>query len=434
MKRFYVLLALALCGCDLATVPEPSNPYDPAFDGPRTATAPADLRLGASSLSSVTLAWTDRSSFETGVRVERAYGAFRETPVTASFETLAVLPPDATAYTDATVTAGQGVRYRVTALVAGGRDSEPSLPITLRFQAARAPLTVSAAHSLGLSLDGETFYVQPDGTASTAAIDTRTGSVLATVAGVYESAGTTADGRTVLFGLVGGRLRVAVVRRGTVVQSADLDLGATGGLGPALMVSADGTRVARLEYGAVAAVRVWALARPDAPEAFPLDAFAPTLAGLSADGRVAFVGDRTGLRAVELATRRVLWTAAVSAESAVVSPDGGAVLAARPTGGLVLLDAATGTVRAAADDARLPALFSADGRRLALTLDRPDGPQAVRIVEAATFAPLLTLFSGDGIGFFARPTPGGLVSVVPGSPDEVVRFDADGVWAVVPTL
>ena len=101
----------------------------------------------------------------------------------------------------------------------------------------------------------------------------------------------------------------------------------------------------------------------------------------------------------------------------------------------MLLDAATGTVRATADDARLPALFSADGRRLVLPLDRPDGPQAVRIVDAGTLAPLRTVFAGDQVGFFARPTPdGGLVSVTIGSTFEAVRIDPDGVWSVVPTL
>ena len=424
------LLAVVLAGCDLATVSEPSNPYDPAFGGLRTATAPTDLRLEASALQSVTLAWTDQSSFETGVRVERAYGSFRETPYTPAFETIAVLPPDATTYTDAAVTPGGGVQYRVTAIVAGGRDSEPSQRLTVRFQAERVPLNVSSVHALGFALDGQTLYAQRDGTASTTAIDTRTGSVLATIPGVYDTAGTTADGRTVLFGFDGDRLHVAVVRRGDTVQRAEFDLGSTSSLVPALTVSADGTRVARLGY-VPAAVQVWTLAGPAAPETFPLDAFAPLLAGLSADGRVALVGSQTDLRAVDLATRRVLWAAPVAAEGAIVSPDGSRVLAVRPGLGLVLLDAATGAVQAAADDARLPALFSADSRHVAFALDRPNGPQATRIVETRGFEPVLTVFNGDIVGFPARPTASGFVTYLGGA---VVQVGVNGTWAAEPTL
>ena len=440
MRVLVLALATALAGCDLAAVPDRTNPYDPAFDGTRTATAPSDVHLAGSTLTSVTLAWTDNSSFETGVRVERTYEPER---AMRPYETLAVLPPDATTFTDVTVVGGTDVRYRITALAQGERESAPSDGLTVRYPAGSVALAEEVGDVLALSLDGETVYARPPYGPALAAVDARTGNVLGAIDDVFRLVGALADGRDVLAGFTGAaydQLVVAVVRRGTVVQRAELFFGPTGGYsgGPPLAVSADGARIASLVYGydIPAAVRVWPIVSGAAPETFPLDpldSFASFLAGLSADGRAAFVGSRTNLRAAELATGRALWSAPVSAEGAIVSPDASVILAARPGGGLALLDAATGAMRAMAAQARFPAAFSADGQRIVFTLDRPVGPLATEVVQTEGLAPVVTFFQGDQVGYISRPTASGLVSAVGFPPDvRVARFDFSRGWETVP--
>lgn len=83
---------VALAACDAAdTRPARANRYDPAFDGARNLTMPTGFAATELGPSSVTLTWTDESSFEAGFVIEE------ELP-NGSFRTVARLPPDTESY------------------------------------------------------------------------------------------------------------------------------------------------------------------------------------------------------------------------------------------------------------------------------------------------------------------------------------------------
>ncbi|HEX8299504.1 MAG TPA: fibronectin type III domain-containing protein, partial [Rubricoccaceae bacterium] len=180
--RLVAVAALAVfVGCDLPTDPVPTNPYDPLFDGPRIATSPEGVTFTASTPSSVSIAWTDRSSFESGIQVQRALGV-------GSFATIATLPPDANVYTDTGLnpagpdgTADR--RYRVVALADGGRAGAPSDTLTVRFPVDVVPYAVPSLTGQGVfSDDGGTLFAT--GISTLFVSNTVTGGALATLTAV----------------------------------------------------------------------------------------------------------------------------------------------------------------------------------------------------------------------------------------------------------
>ncbi len=77
--------------------------------------APSGLRVTGTTSTSVSLAWTDNSSIETGFELQRRSGG--------SFSTIATLSANVTAYTDTGLTSGLAYEYQVRALGASGNSA-----------------------------------------------------------------------------------------------------------------------------------------------------------------------------------------------------------------------------------------------------------------------------------------------------------------------
>lgn len=117
---------VALAACDAAdTRPARANRYDPAFDGARILTMPTGFAATALGPSSVTLTWTDQSSFEAGFVIEE------ERP-DGSFRTVARLPPDTERYVWDDLSELLPRVVRVQAIGGGGdRSSQPTPSVSL---------------------------------------------------------------------------------------------------------------------------------------------------------------------------------------------------------------------------------------------------------------------------------------------------------------
>lgn len=423
-----LLVVLALAGCELPTTPEPSNPFDPAFEGARTATPPSDLRMTGSALTSIALAWTDNSSFETGIRVERAtvpdYGYGDPT-----YETVAVLPADATAYTDTSVDSDGPFRYRLVALVAGGRDSAPSAVLALRYPTERVLLDPAVGpwvRAVRVAPDGEAIYMSTE--TDVVVVDARTGRLVSRIVGFEGVAGFLTDGRVAVYST--SYYSPARVRfyRGIALESS-VTLGSAGcepSVGAPVVVSADGTRV----VAACAfrnAVGAWRVASPGVPVVFALSAdgsgFTPFVAGVSPDGRFAVAGSPAETVGLDLDGGGERWRAPVSASYAVLSPDGQSLLARRGAERVAVLDAATGAIRAEADGL-LPAAFRADGQTVVHRAR--DYFSESQIARTSDLAPVFLLAQG----FTSSPalTPTGALDLSYENPREIVRWDFGRAW------
>lgn len=422
------ILTAGLAGCDGLTPPEPTNTYDPAFGGPRTATAPTDLRVAASSLAEITLAWTDNSSFETGVRVERAN--VDDGGRLSDFETVAVLPPDATAYTDRDLGSDAPVAYRVAALVADGRDSAPSARLALRYQTDRVPVDplAYATDAAALSPDGATVYAR--GYQSVDAIDAATGAFLGRIADVDMTAGFLPDGRAVLVRTTSGSLLLDLVRRATREATVVLPVPASCSTVRRVVVSADGTRAAASCSGRQ--LVVWRLAAPNAPAVIPLGpgsaSFRQDVAGLSPDGQTVVGGTDLETAAFDTDTRAARWRVNVDATGARLSPDGRYLILTGGVERVAVRDAATGAVLAGAAGSLTWARFSADGSVVAYSAPeaRGYGP-LVQVARTADLAPAARL---SRVNLFATTlTPGGAVALVSSQGAvSVVRYDFSRGW------
>ena len=425
------LAVSALAGCEMPTAPEPTNPYDPAHDGLRVATAPSDLRVAESSPASISLAWTDNSSFETGVLVERAMAV--PFNVGLRFETLAVLPPDATTYTDV-VESDVSRRYRVTALAADDRDSAPSPSLLLRYPVERIPVDPLVAGTFAearFSPDGATLYGRSSG--GVVAVDARTGRLLGRFDGAFGIAGFLADGRVAVHFPPSGSAVLVRLYRGVVLESA-VTLAATAcSVRAVVVVSADGSRaVAPCSFGS--AVQVWQLSEPLAPSLVFVGASSgPTavVVGLSPDGRRLISGAGGETVAFDLDTRAVLWRAAVTVNGAALSPDGRLLLVSNGLERVALRDAATGAVLADAAGYVSFSRFAGDGA--SVLFSAPSNPTAFgspghRVARTPDLATLATLVRADPTR--ASPIPGGAVALdFERSPQvDILRWDFSRGW------
>lgn len=77
--------------------------------------APSGLRVTGTTSTSVSLAWTDNSSIETGFELQRRSSG--------SFSTVATLSANVTSYTDSGLTSGTAYEYQVRALGASGNSA-----------------------------------------------------------------------------------------------------------------------------------------------------------------------------------------------------------------------------------------------------------------------------------------------------------------------
>ena len=429
MRPLALLAACAaLAACDLPTAPEASNPYDPAFGGPRTATAPTGLRVAASSLGEITLAWADNSSFESGVRVERA--AVYDDGRLSDFATVAVLPPDATAYTDRDLDSDAPVAYRVAALVADGRDSLPSDTLALRYQADRVPVD-PLAYAYGeaeLSPDGATLYTRSY--QSVDAVDAATGAFLGRFPDTRQTAGFLADGRAALVRDASGAVLLDLVRRATREATVVLPVPASCSTARRLVVSADGTRAAA--SCSSRQLVVWRLAAPNAPTVIPLGpgsaSFNQDIAGLSPDGRTVVGGTDLETAAFDTDTRAARWRVPVDANGAQLSPDGRHLVLTGGVERIAVRDAATGAVLAGAAGSFFGARFSADGSAVAYSAPDSNGyGSLVQVARTADLAPVARLSQADL--FATTLTPGGAVAVVTSQePPAIVRWDFSRGW------
>lgn len=415
MPRTLCLAAalLALAACDSQAPPPRTNPFDPGFEGNAIATAPADLALAEATSTSATLSWTDRSSFETGIRVERLdrFG---------TYQPLVTLPPDATRYTDTGLTGTEPRTYRVVALAAGGTASAPSDPLRIRYPADTLDLGPLNPVAPQISPDGERLFTR-DGN-GTRITNLRTGASLGTIPRIPDIIGFLADGRLAFRENTPPPFTLGVrFFDGTVQQSlATLRFPENGcfGIGESTTVSADGRRVADICAGDVL---MWTLPS-DAPARFALS-FATQSPGLvlSPDASRIFVqtrGSSVRLQVLDAATGALVWTAqnlndasdGTTTSTAYALSADGSVLAYATDGRLRIVDPTSGAVRVEGTVGRLDGVLGVSPTEV-LTRGYDETLQTTvsRVLRTSDLSLVRTL-SGDTFSR-ARLVPGALVSV-----------------------
>ena len=424
---------LALAACDSQEPPR-TNPLDPGFEGNPTATAPANLALDVATTTTATLSWTDRSSFETGVRVERAGPS-------GVFETIATLPPDATRFTDTGLTGTDPLSYRVVALSGRGLDSAPSTTLRIRYPADTLDLgTVNvgglALPEIRISPNGERLYTR-DGT-STRITSLRTGERLGTIPRLPEIVGFLDDGRTAFSErtthpfIIGLRLFDGAAQQ----ELAPLRIPETACVGvmESLTVSADGQRIAS---ACDTDILVWN--RPsDVPVRFPRLPNQGSRLTVSPDGSriIAETSPFTtpDLLVTDAATGAVAWEArnvqeAVRGYRFGLSADG--TVMAYATGGRIrVVDLATGAVRVEAATGPYSGVTAASSDAILVSGYDPALPSpASRVLRAADLSLIRTLPTGPL--YRGRLVPGSFVTVESVDGRSIaVRTDFASVWEV----
>ena len=400
--RLVVLVLVALVGCDTPPNPAPFNPYDPDFEGIRQVSQPTGLRVAATSPTSVTLTWDDVSSFESGYRIQ-----IRTSP-DGSYIGAMEVPPDVTTATVTGLTDLRPHTLRVVAFHEGGPDSEPSVPVGIRY-----PREDHAGYAIGAgAIDGPAeFLYALEGLYWVAA----TGNS-GRVPGVERSDDlepdvlTTRTSRLFLVAEDTGGLPALRV----VEQARDVGL-VTLGDGPTALVG----DIATDPEGAVlgvwdgATLRVLDVASGTVVHRAPVSRFGrAALRSLTTDGQVALLSETHGapslvpMRAVDSATGQIVWATPpeLGYTSARVLPDGETVLAIRSRqqsgrpSGLEVLDVRTGAVVRTGPDLPHGQILGVAG----------DGATAVytggglTIVDLSTLAPYRVVASGARA---ARPLP-----------------------------
>ena len=414
MPRLPRLAALAallvLAGCDAQDPPPRTNPYDPGFVGTAIPTAPGDLSLESATPTTATLSWTDRSSFETGIRVERLgrYGRY---------EVLATLPPDATCFIDTGLTGTEPRTYRVVALAAGTTESAPSASLRIRYPADTLDLGALDISQAQISPDGERVYVREND--GTRILSTRTGASLGRIPRTPPIIGFLADGRLAFSEFTPQPFTLGVrFFDGPVQQDlATLRYPEYGcyGLGESRTVSGDGRRVADICGDAVL---VWTLPS-DVPARYPLVLGQSYRLALSPDGSRLFAATRSSLAAIDAETGALVWGAQNLRDTSDGTPfalsSDGTVLAYAVDSRLRVVDPASGVVRVEGAVGRYDGVAAASASEILVKgYDETLGATVVGVLHTSD----LTLVRTLPIGTLsrARLVPGALVSV----------FQADG--------
>ena len=388
-SRLSAVLLLTLAACDSQAPPPRTNPLDPGFEGSAVATAPADLALAEATPTSATLSWTDRSSFETGVRVERL-GRFDV------YETLAVLPPDATRYTDTGLTGAEPRTYRVVALAAGGTESAPSAPFRIRYPADTLDLGPLDLYLSRISPDGERLFTR-DGS-GTRITSLRTGASLGTIPRTPDNIiGVLADGRIAFRELTPQPFTTGVRLFDGPAQGTLTTLrfpeNACFGIGESRSVSADFRRIADLCGDAAL---VWTLPS-DVPARYFLPFNQPRRVTITPDGSRIIAEGGSRFIVLDAATGAVAWEAPNVQETwfgtlSGFSPDG-AVLAYAAGGRIRIVDPATGAVRVEAASAnRTEAVAAASATEILVTgYDETLGTATARVLRVSDLSLVRTL-------------------------------------------
>ncbi len=434
--------ALALAGCDLPSDPVPTNPYDPLFDGPRIPTSPDSVRLTASTTTSVTLAWADRSSFETAVVVQRSTSA-----TSAGFATIATLPPNTTTFTDATIADTRERRYRIVAVSEGEQPAAPSVPIRLQYRNATLRLSGLGDNlSRGVfSRTGETLYAL--GTSGVFAADARSGAALGRLPGAATVVGDVGgEGVATVSSTVGPTARVVIYDQTAPGAQTLLSPGGAclGVAPPTVRVADDGQTFVALctdAAGAASVLGVWTgSGAPVRTVALPGGrGLAVEMARSGTRAVVAAVpaaGTGREVSGIDVAAGAVLWSYRDGAAPSVAprfSPDGA-----------LLLDAEFQTVRLRASDSGAIAASSPIGAFAAveeLSLS-PDGRAVgilyglagtVIVAQTADLSLTLRLDQIRASGVRLLDSAGGVVAFRTAAPDaDLIRFEAGQNWVAVP--
>lgn len=443
--RVALVLAAALAllaGCDLPTDPVPSNPYDPLFDGPRIPTSPDSLRLTASTTTSISLAWEDRSSFETAVVVQRSTSA-----TGGGFATIATLPPDATSYTDATITDTRERRYRIVAVSDGEQPAAPSDPIRLQYRNTTLRLSgVGDVPSRGVfSRTGETLYAI--GASGVFAVETRSGASLGRLNGAAAVVGDLGgEGVATVSSTVGPTARVQIYDHTAPGALTVLTAGgACLGVAPTTVrVSDDGQTFVAIcteAAGGPSIIGVWTGAgAPARTVALPAGRALSVELSRSGTRAVVAAAPATGtgreVSGLDVAAGTVRWSYRDGAAPTLAprfSPDGATLLDAEfqtvrlraADSGAIVVSSPVGAFAAAEELS-----FSPDGRAVGILYGLSG---TVVVAQTADLSLTLRLDQIRASGTRLIDAAGGVVAFRTAGPDaDLIRFEAGQNWIVVP--
>ena len=327
------LATVALAACDTPDPLDPSNPFDPEFTRGRIPSPPSEIDVAETTPTSVTLTWTDNSSFEVGFdvveRVPVVGGQPRE-------ERIATLPPDTESYTVSGLRDVGVHEYFVRAVSEPNRATGSLDPVSASVRV-RYPFvsqqTLAYASTIGaleaeLSGDGETLFLPLPGgewgRAQVSIFDVATGQRLTDVSvpvetwSVYGRRLASLPGRRVA--LVGQRFNeiaevvsptAFVLSRDGSVEAYPLQGGDDVFNCQPFSVSPAGSKVASICPGSTGEPTLYAWDLPAVPRSIvQTPALDGELVGLS--DTYALVRSRGTLSAVELSSGSTLWTTPIA--------------------------------------------------------------------------------------------------------------------------
>ena len=263
IRSILLFAALTAAGCEVPDTLDPTNPYDPKAEN-RIVTGPIRLEVGATSPTSVTLSWRDRSSFEAGFEIQEVVDGYPN-PSVKIYKSVAAVPRDEVSHVLGGLTGTADLRFRVVATDAEEQWSAPTNEIALRYPREQVQLPSGGQGNIAASfaIGGETMYTWSSQDGPLQAYDIVNRRLLYEVEGRVHSVHPLSDGRSVLLGPVTSHyaapVRAQMLSRTGAGQTVLLESATA--VCRSFSVSMDGSRIAAsCPVDASPAVTVWNLA------------------------------------------------------------------------------------------------------------------------------------------------------------------------------
>ena len=444
--KAYGVVALALLtwsACDVPDPLDPSNPVDPAYEGdlPRTVVGPSGIAISATTPTSVSLSWTDNSSFEQGYRVRRSRIDFRGR---RTLEEVIDLPPNTTTYVAKGLVGVSAREFVVAAIQGEGQVVPPADSFRVRYpaQAVRQLNSPEPGVVGTLSADTRLAFI-PQLELATAVVDAQTGGVLHVARGLRRRIDVLDDGRATVMDDRPIRPQVSFLDRSGATSPAVLELPNSENCrfetpSEFPTSSSDGSRAIGSCHVYWGRVYVWDLstgALVDSVAVQTINFESPRIQAVSPDGDVFVVWDRHEVSAYRVSTGERIWTQrepSTERVSAQVSEDGRRVLLALSGAGptrIQTMDLLTGDLLAERREPFFFDLYDVRHGQAVYFSALESGRQLIRVVrleDLTVVRDIDTEIGGGSSAAGARITPEGVTTLT--NFNAVYRWDLSASW------